>query len=165
MQLLALGSGSHIALTRDVRHLFITLSLTLALGSACAPDMNAGNGDLCAEASAHLQDCGAKPANFDSTCTDRDAQLMLGLSCDELESGPTGNDKSDVITQPKGDDCWWDWQCSGELVCRPGGGVEGDLCLAKGKYGSLCSADDECADTFECVEDAVHGDRCRQPLN
>jgi hypothetical protein len=62
--------------------------------------------------------------------------------------------------------CLWDWECSGELVCRPefeGVDLGRDRCRQKGTENQACRKDSDCEDGLDCGIQGGPFPRCLQP--
>lgn len=136
--------------------------LSLALVAACAgtePELEVD--PVCLEAAEILERCsGAAPDDFVAACAEDPAAAedLVAAEC------PPGLDKSDgwLGWKERGERCWFNWECSGDLVCRPLDLWEsGDTaCMEQGEElgqtevgrycGDWCDDDDDCASGLLC---------------
>lgn len=150
----------------------LPLAALLALGGGCM----LADDSPCEQAAAYISDCtGSVPDGFAETCDDRTAETVMSLSCDAIAGDAKGDGKNDgaIGWKDQGDSCSFNFQCSGELVCRPTNedsgtlGINDEFCLERGTFGDFCDADADCEGELKCIGDAiVGGDNgfCRQPL-
>lgn len=149
----------------------LLLSTLLLAAAACSAD----EPTLCDQAEDHVLDCtGAIPADFAGQCTDDVAEGVLILDCERIASDGKANGKSDGFLgwKAQGDSCIFNFECGGELVCRPTTEQGSDLgtgdkfCFPRGTHRDLCDADADCEGDLKCINDELFGNNgfCRLPL-
>ena len=146
------------------------LVLPLVFAAACSAESS-----LCDEASDYVIECtGSLPEGFADQCTDDTAQAALSLDCARIATDGKASGKTDgwLGWRDQGDGCVFNFECSGELVCRPTTedgsnlGTGDKFCFPRGTHRDLCDADADCQGDLKCINDELFGQNgfCRLPI-
>lgn len=146
------------------------LLCTFVFAAACSAD----DPTLCEQAEDYVDECtGDIPADFAVQCTDDTAEGVLRLDCERIANdGKAGKSDGFLGWKEKGDSCIFNFECGGELVCRPTTeegsnlGTGDKFCFERGSHRDLCDADSDCAGELKCIADELFGDNgfCRLPI-
>lgn len=91
-----------------------------------------------------------------------DACLQDPKQADTLVSAACAQGKADGTFGwlPRGERCWFNFECVGEYVCRPTKlhiDVLGDhFCLEQGDEGKFCDSDGDCQASLKCLDEHLY---------
>ena len=143
-----------------------TCLLPLILIVGCAGDAAEEIDPVCLEAAELLERCsGGAPDEFFASCAadPAGAEDLIAAEC------PPGSDKSDgwLGWKDRGERCWFNWECSDDLVCRPLELRESSdtACMETGEELGPASAGQYCGDWCDDDDDCAPGLLCRNERN
>ena len=146
--------------------------LVLACGCGASDDQPSGTGevalsDACVKAQSLFVTCvGRAPSDWTEACDDAKAAEVLGMSCDQLTSAlPDAKADGPLLGKAEDVKCWFNFQCKGDLVCRPLSNVIGteQTCGPRTSSG-WCDADSDCSKGYYCCgEHILENGHCGPP--
>jgi hypothetical protein len=143
-----------------------TILATLALAlSACAPAAPTSD-ESCDGVVQRIEACGGTvAANFREACAQSagGADAYEDLACEDLLQALADHSKGDgdfLVDLEQGSRCLFNFQCAGDLTCRPVSlDFELSRCEPRGNPG-LCNDDNDCVDDWECMYSSGGGQVC-----
>lgn len=118
----------------------------------------------CEEAAGHLEDCGIAAARTGGSCSQDNAEQVLSMSCDELDTLATSNAKSDSG--------FGSWECLEFGICPevasaipavPGAPVAPSLPIGADRSGPKASSQEckqACQSAIDFYKNVCHNDYC-----